>query len=171
MCHQCRSPLWDQGAMLLGKGNDMMKAKHIRISSLGRPALERDEGPGELCRRFLTTSNHLSLEIVEQTKTRLAPTKTCVWSSFKDSHGAMSSQCHTASQWKLWRKKTASFLPKTKINRLWLPTLNQVKHGINPHDPTKIAASAAPKSYSQLQHFHSPPWKFGELPRPRLRVS
>ena len=48
--------------MLLGKGNDMMKAKHIRISSLGRPALERDEGPGEsgeLCRRFLTTSNHL----------------------------------------------------------------------------------------------------------------
>lgn len=34
--------------------------------------------------------------------------------------------------------------------------------------PKKVAASAAPKSYSQLQHFHSPPWKFGELPRPRV---
>lgn len=73
------------------------------------------------------------------------------------------SQCHTGSQWKLWRKKTASFLPKTQINRLWLPTLNQVKHGTQ-----KIAASAAPKSYSQLQHFRSPPWKFAELPRPRV---
>ena len=34
--------------------------------------------------------------------------------------------------------------------------------------PKKVAASAAPKSYSQLQHFHSPPWKFAELPRPRV---
>lgn len=60
------------------------------------------------------------------------------------------SQCHTGSQWKLWRKKNASFLPKTQINRLWLPTLNQVSW-----HPKKLQPLPLPRvilSFSTFTH-------------------
>lgn len=42
------------------------------------------------------------------------------------------SQCHTGSQWKLWRKKTASFLPKTQINRPLLTRWNMAPKKLQP---------------------------------------